>query len=300
MPFIHLTEHPPLPGKKGKKTLTTFISSDASSLFEIRSSPGKGLGVFATKNIPRDAVIMRDPVVFQYQKGENLMEQYHRFTMLPKTTRRNILNLTAPYVNPCGSLLTLSKYRSRMPKKSLFKMVHLQNITASNVLPTYYDAKLCGGLFLNACRINHSCIPNADHASKDDYGYMVMRANRDIDAGEEITYSYTMHCAFRVVRQHLLSERWDFTCQCPACDPWHPFCHSHEQRFHTLNKLCQDVDADKEGRLKSAETWPYAALEQESDRSRRRIELLAEHHSLREFSHDECVTHKLNSRLTIY
>lgn len=111
-----------------------------------------------------------------------------------------------------------------------------------------------------------------------------MLANRDIKAGEEITVSYIAHFLPRLLRQLSLREGWSFACQCPVCDLSHPSSHSHEQRLEDHYRLCQDSCMDVDGQLRPGGTWSYAALERAAERAQKRIELLAEHHALRNFS----------------
>ncbi|KAK3291929.1 uncharacterized protein B0H64DRAFT_242893 [Chaetomium fimeti] len=281
------------------------IGNRPPSVFEIRSSPNKGLGVFATKEIPRDGLIMRDPLVFRIEHGEDPVQRYLRFTMLPGTTQRAILGLAARQ-NAKESLAVAKKVRVALGENDwdlvtkirhflfedkkladdIAKVVHLEDVITTNAHGIYPDNNSVGGLFLNAARINHSCIPNAEPKLSTDDEDKVLRANRDIEAGEEITASYIVHIQPRKARQKLLSlDGWDFTCKCPACDTSHPFSHSHEQRLQAFDRLCLDSDMDgKNVDLKHGGAWSYAALEQAADKTQGRIELLDGHHSLRNFS----------------
>ncbi|KAH6632472.1 hypothetical protein F5144DRAFT_650533 [Chaetomium tenue] len=288
-PLVKSTQHL----GKGTQHLekdTQHLGKDSSPVFEIRSSPGKGLGVFATKDILRNVDIMRDPLAFRAWKGENLAERHRRFIMLPVTTRQSILKLSEGQTVLDYRAIVYATYPrdNNYEKESIIEIFKLDDIIDTNAFTIAHDTGLTVELFLNACRINHSCIPNADQVANEGTGDLVMRANRDINADEEITTSYIMRAAPREIRQRVLSGGWGFTCQCPACDPSHPFSHSHEQRLHTLLQTYKDSACylDDDGRLKSAETWPYAALEQVADSFRRRTELLTEHHSLRSFTRE--------------
>ncbi|KAH6847124.1 hypothetical protein B0I37DRAFT_430410 [Chaetomium sp. MPI-CAGE-AT-0009] len=280
------------PNRLGQSAVQ-HLGNRPPSLFEIRSSPNKGLGVFTTKEIPRDAVIMRDPLVFRCELVEDPMQRYRRFTMLPGSTQRDILRL-AVRQDVEEHLAVADKLRVASSEKVVdldTKIRHLEDIIHLNSCGIYYNDLSVVGLFLNVARINHSCIPNADPAFHAAEGYKVMLANRDIEAGEEITTSYISHVWPREVRQRLLSRNgWDFACQCPACDTSHPFSHSHEQRLQALQRLFNDSYMNETvDRLVHAKTWSYAVLEQAGDRARRRIELVAGHHSLRQFSVQVCL-----------
>lgn len=71
------------------------------------------------------------------------------------------------------------------------------------------------GLWIKAAYMNHSCVPNA---RKDFLGdVMIVRAERDIEAGEEITHAYA-EAADYDSRQRALETTWGFECRCKLCE----------------------------------------------------------------------------------
>jgi hypothetical protein len=42
-------------------------------------------------------------------------------------------------------------------------------------------------------RVNHACVANAAHWYEDEYKVKILFSEKDIKAGEEITYSYLTH-----------------------------------------------------------------------------------------------------------
>lgn len=92
---------------------------------------------------------------------------------------------------------------------------------------------------MTVSRLNHSCVPNADHFYDDKSGCQSVFSTRNIDQGEEITIPYIDHSQPRRERQAQLST-WKFTCQCPACDVRHRDSFLHEQRRMRIIKLHQD------------------------------------------------------------
>lgn len=256
---------------------------------------------------------MRDPVVFRYEEGEGLVERYRRFTMLPGTTQEDVLKLAVQQdPKKCfavglavaastggkgldGILINLIKHKDIIPR-----IMHLEDVIATNGFGLHADAESPGGLFLNASRINHSCVGNADQASHDDIDYKVMRANRDIEPGEEITTSYIANFLFREDRRLALKRR-NFACDCPACDSGNPFSHAHERRLKAINQLCEDFCMDGAGRLNNAGKWSYAVLEKAADRASKRIELFNGNHAIRRFSLQAYVVRRQSDfNLTVY
>ncbi|KAG6358541.1 hypothetical protein INS49_012058 [Diaporthe citri] len=70
------------------------------------------------------------------------------------------------------------------------------------------------GIWLRASYMNHSCLPNTKRAFIGDM--MIVRAVRDIKAGEEILTSYQPASTSFPKRKEKLSL-WGFQCDCPLC-----------------------------------------------------------------------------------
>ena len=75
-------------------------------------------------------------------------------------------------------------------------------------------------LYLNMSLINHSCIGNSDWRGADLCSNVLeLYANRDIEAGEEVTTSYldTEHVLLPVAERQRLLLSWGFLCTCSLC-----------------------------------------------------------------------------------
>lgn len=70
------------------------------------------------------------------------------------------------------------------------------------------------GIWLQASYMNHSCLPNTSRAFIGDM--MIVRAARDIKAGEEILTSYQSSLAAFPKRKENFKP-WGFQCDCPLC-----------------------------------------------------------------------------------
>ena len=74
------------------------------------------------------------------------------------------------------------------------------------------------GIFLQASRLNHSCMPNCTYSWNKNLKHHRVHAVRDIAVGEELTISYVwilLDCAIRVKE---LMHGYGFVCDCPACE----------------------------------------------------------------------------------
>ncbi|CAO3618604.1 unnamed protein product [Cunninghamella blakesleeana] len=76
-----------------------------------------------------------------------------------------------------------------------------------------------GGLYLIHSHINHNCYPNVsiDHADQSNYKVMV-RAIRDIKAGEQLFETYVNPRWDKETRQNYLSKSYMFDCKCDRCE----------------------------------------------------------------------------------
>ncbi|KAL2194430.1 hypothetical protein P885DRAFT_42685 [Corynascus similis CBS 632.67] len=70
------------------------------------------------------------------------------------------------------------------------------------------------GLWIRAAYLNHSCVPNAEREFVGDL--MVIRAIKNIAAGEEIVHSYDESGVYEA-RQQALMTTWGFECTCALC-----------------------------------------------------------------------------------
>lgn len=76
------------------------------------------------------------------------------------------------------------------------------------------------GIFTNAARLNHSCVPNAHFEYDDLLGRLTVYAIHNIELGHEILVSY-MSRDWHTTTQHRqadLKRNYRFTCQCQPCE----------------------------------------------------------------------------------
>jgi hypothetical protein len=72
------------------------------------------------------------------------------------------------------------------------------------------------GFWIHTSYINHSCLPNSVRTFIGDL--LLLRATRDISAGEEITAQYTTPGLTFADRQQKYKGTWGFACDCQLCD----------------------------------------------------------------------------------
>ncbi|KAK3633406.1 hypothetical protein LTR56_015821 [Elasticomyces elasticus] len=172
------------------------------TLYKLKQSPGKGLGIFATQHIKPGTTIMRDRVLMKVYKPD------HR---------------------PPDEALVVAAYNSldNSQKKESFLRLHEGSRPYSSKVMRIYMAnsfrsrtEFSNYVLPKMSRVNHSCTPNTEKAADDDdKDIEILVAAKPIAKGEEVFLGYLGFPASmtRTVRTKLLSARYGFDCDCLAC-----------------------------------------------------------------------------------
>ncbi|KAI0139999.1 SET domain-containing protein [Hypoxylon sp. NC0597] len=214
-------------------------------MYEIKPSPGKGLGVFATRDIKRAENIMNDaPILCQTFEEEEKADSWYaclkrKFDQLSPENKGKFMSLSY-YIDTVDESL-FSRVREflkgyleigdddeealQLEFESFLKIMAIYLTNTSQMLINY---EFGAGVFTDFSRINHSCFPNADWSSDGETELMMVRATRDIAEGEEITITYINELAPLSQRKEHLWRVYGFTCNCAACEG--PDQEMHEQR----------------------------------------------------------------------
>lgn len=202
---------------------------------EIRESPGAGRGLFLTRDINADEIIMCEKafcVVWNHEPDA--------LSSLTCDLRDDAAIRVFPSGLHKGVMQKLLNNPSHIEKvldlfgdyKGLGNKVHESD--GSPVIDTFqvHDiiqrnafgpgqqsedediSNASTGLWIRSAYINHSCVPNAKKEYVGDL--MVLRASRRIAAGEEITHSYDESTDYDV-RTAALDRTWGFKCHCALC-----------------------------------------------------------------------------------
>lgn len=172
---------------------------EASALYYIKASPGKGLGMFATRDIRKGTRILSEKPFFTLSNRPRISESdpyapndiSKAFDRLPASEQRKFMGLHCPKRPGCS--LGVSIYEA-----NCFEM----------------GSGTC--ICLDASRINHSCVPNAHYSWNSSIQRQTLHAVKDISKDEEITISYCS--AIRTLEERKRDlEPYVFTCSCPAC-----------------------------------------------------------------------------------
>ncbi|KXS97915.1 hypothetical protein AC578_4372 [Pseudocercospora eumusae] len=211
---------------------------------EVRPSPGRGRGLFATEKVKMGDIILVEKATFVTYNHEPQAYSAIKFdiarNMITEDTRG------APYKDLARYLLKNSEARTKVLKlhsgsikppstselvdgKPVIDIFHLHEIWQNNAIacPTPIDVKsrafpfrntvstdTGSGLWCHTSYANHSCVPNAEKSIVGDL--VVLRANRDIERREEILISYGEYTD-QEDKQQAFNMIWGFHCKCELC-----------------------------------------------------------------------------------
>ena len=173
-------------------TLGVQVDEGDPSLWELRPSAGKGVGMFARKIIPRGTRLLAEECLFSIPGSKALLLDVEQAVQnLSAVQHKAYMGLQCPD-HPGKSPVV------RIWEANCFKMGK------------------GAGIFLRASRINHSCTPNAHFAWNVYIQRETVHAMVDILANEEITISYCYPHTDVYHRQQRL-EPYGFDCKCDPC-----------------------------------------------------------------------------------
>lgn len=242
-------------GINANKPVTQSKSEPAP--YKIRDAPGKGKGLFATKNIARGSRIMAEsPLFLLADKG--VTEIPIAVASLSSTQQQTLFELSSDW--PMENILELTEWMKHLQSFDVRRIVELkgmsprrQAIAIAIVETNAHTTGAGSGLFPEASRINHSCIPNVYHSWNTALGKTTIHAIRDIEAGEELLTTYIPLLLARQQRhdeQHL--GHYGFQCKCQACDLSAAFGAQSQERRQWLALCDQQVSCAGDPPLKYA------------------------------------------------
>jgi SET domain len=204
------------------------VPSDAP--FELKPSPGKGWGAFATRRIERGAMVLKEKPLFVIRKPhEEITEEdvWTAFQQLVPGEKQQFL-----YLRDNGS----------RPFTHMTQACAENSFAISNSIRPQANDPPIHGLFLLHSRFNHSCIPNSKILITGEK-IIASFATKDIVAGEEITFCYNTD--FECRTRHDRHQALRFVCDCKACLTGTPFQQLSDMRrtlIRGLQYLTHDID----------------------------------------------------------
>ncbi|KAL7796833.1 hypothetical protein V8C37DRAFT_371608 [Trichoderma ceciliae] len=156
--------------------------------FQVAESSVAGWGAFATRDLTKGDVILREIPLFVSENDD----VFHEFYKLDKNAMNVALSLHSHQLIKGGTPRILGVWRT-----NCFAITHNM-----------------AGLFPIAARFNHACHPinNVEYQFDHDNNTLIMMAREDITAGQELTISYVKDW-----NPQLLYLCYGFRCRCGYC-----------------------------------------------------------------------------------
>ncbi|CAK4009286.1 SET domain-containing [Lecanosticta acicola] len=183
------------------------VESKMAPCYEIKATPGKGLGMFATENIEPGTIIL-------HEKPSLIVPNRGMFDTTDEADIATAVETLSPGEQKRFFALhegtTTPHYSTREAR-----IFHINCFGAPDGKHSYVSFDLC--------RINHSCERDAaEFDVGDDWTQGgVLRAVKRIEKGREICHDYRpgyTSCLPRAQRQVYLKHAWQFDCECRACE----------------------------------------------------------------------------------
>ena len=199
---------------------------------EVKKSPGMGNGLFATRAVKAGEVVMAEKavcVVWGYEAGAITAVTFdvrdERIRVAPVGLGKAVVERLGKNPGEIGKVMGLygdwdgAEGREVWetedgPVVDVFRVHDIVSRNAFGVGDNDGRGAGSAGLWVRAAYINHSCIPNTKREFIGDL--MVVRATKDIAAGEEIVHSYDESGDYEA-RQKALMTTWGFECGCALC-----------------------------------------------------------------------------------
>ncbi|KAJ7608660.1 hypothetical protein FB45DRAFT_845823 [Roridomyces roridus] len=197
-----------------------------TTTFRLSDTPGKGVGLFATRALKTGDLVFSDRPLLLCATG--IPTDVPEFFTQEQVAQQSLRDLEK-MVGYCVQRMDAETKEAYMALKNshledgsgpLVGILRTNGIGLEGLRPGVTDpTQFYSAVCKNLSRFNHSCSPNmARRWDMLSFSYQVF-AVRDIAPGEELTYQYIPLEIPTAYRQELLKP-YDFTCACLSCtDP---------------------------------------------------------------------------------
>lgn len=207
-------------------------AADFTTNTEVRASPGKGRGLFATRDVMAGEMVMCERAFcMSWGSGEERVTAM-TYDIRDEKLRLSPIGLVKLVVqrlleNPsqiAGVMDLFGDWQGegvdRNKDGPVVDVFRIHDIVSRNAfspgeqLAEGNGERASVGLWRRASYINHSCVANLERSFVGDL--MVLRAARKITAGEELFHTYDGSGDYDA-RQAKLMDTWGFECDCELC-----------------------------------------------------------------------------------
>ncbi|CAD7941285.1 unnamed protein product [Amoebophrya sp. A25] len=199
---------------------TSRVTSDRANAFRVMEVEGRGKGVIALEMLKKgDALWVETPVLSHCRPAqfanspswdpEEIVRLWDQFSALAENDKGRLWSLASKnnqFLPPPQELVQTFATNSFGPE---------ENTRMADVADASTGSLASDMLFLLTARLNHSCRPNCSRRVTG--GKVTVFAARDIEKGEELTFSYIGFWHDHRFRQQVLQGNYGFVCKCPVC-----------------------------------------------------------------------------------
>jgi hypothetical protein len=204
---------------------TANFCSGPPEIYNVYSSQGKGLGVFAAHDLDTGEFIIREQPALKIIPPEFVKGSGYPMGAITELVRNGFEALSTAEQD---EIMSLAYYATAAEEAT---MDRLGIIFRNNA----YNSGKEVGLFPKIARINHSCRPNASYYWSDALNKRIVYTTRKLKKGEEIFVSYISLLLTQEDRQRQL-DRYGFKCTCDACAQEHAAKEASDNRRVAIHK----------------------------------------------------------------
>jgi hypothetical protein len=178
----------PKPAPADLSHIPTRYPETLGTLVEIRESEGKGLGMFAMKDILPGTFLLCEIPLLVMVKTDTI----HSLTKtLSLEGKKKLMSLSA--FNNEETALSEEEHLAIIENCNSFEMIEGKS-----------------GFFETASRINHSCVPNSSYRWRESIGRLAVWNRFKLLEGEEVSIDYGHG-------RRVLRSNYGFECDCGGC-----------------------------------------------------------------------------------
>lgn len=224
-------------------------TSEQARPFEVKSVLSKGLGAFATTDIPRGTIIISERALLIWPSKISLEEAQKSISALTPSARKafySLANIADPSLNldPIFGIRATNGFNVELPG--------MPSKLTPATLTLNPSPKTASFIFPRIARINHSCAPNADHAMDWSGLKMTVYATTAISSTQEICIEYQSGLVqkTRDERRQSLKRDFGFDCHCAVCAQEGEALSKSDSRRREINAI---VNALGDGKMPNKE-----------------------------------------------
>ena len=197
------------------------------------SSPNRGRGLFATRNLKAGDLILAETAfvsVWDDERTHVIAAKWNaRFPKdihmgligLWKVALQRVQNnpvLGSDFLGLHGDHNELGDIVAEVDGEQVVDAYQVHDIVARNAFQLGgppLRANHCSGVYIRSSYVNHSCVPNSHRTFIGDL--LLLYATKDIKKGEELAINYGADLQAFTSRGEAIMSMWNFQCSCPLC-----------------------------------------------------------------------------------